>query len=277
LDLAAYNPPSAFVLLHAFTIAPGGDRFWMGWSRSTTVAGNTTDELVVRAFDPDGVPITSEIVLPTVHGIGPTVVMKATPANGLVATWSEYGSNYAAMAQAQIDRDGTVLWSSRQDTGGAPGPCCVFPLFDESSTWLTWRAASMSSADAAHGVRLDSAGQFVGVPTSASAFSTELLAPIDSSFLAGWSNRFTASGGRFHATATVFAAPYPDDSRQFNHLEYAEFDAGSANLAVGMTQARRLVLDGLAAPSLVRPVVFDDRVLLLTDDGSTLKPVLIWR
>lgn len=279
LDLATYNPVGAFLQLRAFTIAPGGDRFWMGWTRTTVSAGTSHDDLLVRAFDPDGVPIGPEIALPTSQGVGPIVVMQATPSNGLIATWTEYGSGYGASAQSRIDSDGSVLWTAREDTSNTLGgaPCCMFSLFDEGSTWLTWRAAFTGAPDQAHGVRVDAAGRFVGVTTDASAFASESLAALDASFLVGWSQQFTAIQGHFHATAKVFSAPYPDDTRQFNHLEYAEFDATPGNLAAGMKQVRRAVVDGLVTPPQVPPIVFDDRVLLLTDNGSTLQPTLIWR
>jgi hypothetical protein len=180
-----------------------------------------------------------------VKSIDLAVLMQATPDNVLIATWHEYGSNYNAMAQARLDRNGSVVWASRQDSSNVLWPCCLSPLVDGSSAWLAWRSTMLSSTD--HW------------------------------FLASWPSRITADAGRFHVSATVFGAPYPDDARQFNHLQYAEFDAGLANLATGITQIRRFALDGVTSPSLVNPIVFDDRVLLLTDDGGTLKPVVVWR
>ncbi len=277
IDLAAFNDPSAFILLRDFAWAPGCDRFWMVWLRRTVTAGSTQDELVARSFDPDGQAVSPEIVLPSVNGVGVSVLVRVTDSNGVLVTWSESGSSYAASAQAQLDRDGNLLWSARELLESLPGPCCVFPIGDVTGTWLTWRGDPAFGTDGAYGVRLDDAGQFVGAPSDGSAFASELLSQLDASFSIGWPTRFSARDGQFHATATVFGAPYPDDARAFNHLEYAQFDAGSGSLKAGLRQTKRMVLDGLVSTPQVRPFVLEDRVLILADDGAALRPTIIWR
>lgn len=272
LNLADFNPVNAFIQLRAFAIAPRGDRFWMAWLRSTVSAGNSTWQIVLRAFDPNGNALGGELVLVSTPSTLSSVLITATPDNGVLATWSENGS----VAQARVASGGAVQWLSRQNTGGVPGPT-VFPLADGDTSWLAWRNPSNGVGDAAYGVRLDTSGQFVGVGTSAAAFSSERLTAIDSDFFAGWPSRFMVRDGRLFACAQVFSAPYPDDSRAFGHVEYAEFDGGTGRWASALAQTRRFPLDGIVAAPSVSPIVLSDRVLLLTDDGGTLKPVVVWR
>jgi hypothetical protein len=278
IDLAAYNPAGASLQMYGFTATPGGDRFWVGWRRTISGSGVSTDQLLVRSFDPDGTPISPEIVLPSSNYIGPAAVMTATPTNGILVTWSEYGSSIAARAQTRLDAAGQVIWSSREDgadiAGG--GPNVIFPLFDEGSTWLGWRASYVGDIDRAHGVRLNAVGSFVGVGTVSSAFSSEELTPLNTDYLAAWPHAITATQGHFHAMAQVLSSPYGDTSPS-NHLEYTEFDAGPDSLMAGLAPVRRLPLVGLVRASQVPPIVFGDRVLLLTDDGATLQPAVIWR
>lgn len=277
IDLSALNDVNAFVQLAAFTWEPGGDRFWLVWKRTTTAAGVSRDEVLARSFDANGQAVSGELALATRDGVGPTVIARATPTSGLLVTWTEYSSNGTANAQTQLDRDGGTQWTSHQPGTAGSGPCCLFPWSDASGTWLTWRGPSGSGEDEAYGVRIDASGRFVGVATGDAAFASERLTVVDASFGARLPQRMAVRESRIHTTATVFGAPYADDDRAFNHLEYAEFELGAGAMAAGMRQSRRLVLgDGLAEP-VVRPFVLDDRILLLTDDGVTLRPAIVWR
>lgn len=279
IDLSALNDPNAFVLLRALVWQPGGDRFWLVWRRTTTSAGTSRDELLARSFDADGQPVSGEVALAARDSVSTIVVAKATATSGLLVTWAETGSGGSANAQSRLDRDGQVLWTSRQATSGAPGPCCVFPWSDATGAWLTWRGpdTSPTGADEAYGVRIDASGRFVGVATDAAAFDSERLSAIDADFGALLPQQMTVQDGRIHSTARVFGVPYADQGIATNHLVYAEFDLGAGAMATGVRQSRRLVLGGLTSVPDVRPIVLDDRILLLTDDGATLKPAIVWR
>lgn len=279
IDLSALNDFTAFVQLSAFTWEPGGDRFWMVWRRTTTTAGTSRDELLARSFDADGQAVSAEIALASLNSVGTTIIARATPTSGLLVTWTESSSSGTANAQTRLDRDGRTQWTSRQTSTAGPGPCCLFPWSDATGTWLTWRGLETSGTgtDEAYGVRLDASGRFVGVATNDAAFASERLTVVDAGLGAKLPQRMAVREGRIHTTATVFGAPYADDARAFNHLVYAEFDLGTGAMASGMRQSRRLVLGGLVSEPLVRPFVLDDRILLLTDDGVTLKPAIVWR
>ncbi|MBC7995880.1 MAG: hypothetical protein H7Z15_21850 [Rhizobacter sp.] len=275
IDLQALNAPGAFLRITSLAIAPGGTRLWLSWQRSALdTSGNYRDALLAREFDVDGAPAGGEIELAGGIGLGSTVLARPSASNGLILSWSEYAPSQA-MVQAKLRADGSVAWRSRQSSNSVLAPCCVAPLDDTTGTWLTWRS-ERASVSVLHGVRVDDSGRFVGVPTDDSVYASQEL-PIDAEFSPAWPYATTFREGRFHAAAKVWSAPHANDPRVYNHLEYAEFNAGPGALAAGMTRTRRVVLDGLVEPSMVAPFVFDDRVLLLTDDGQTLRPAVIWR
>ena len=275
IDLVALNEPDSTLLSETFTSHPGGARFWLVWERYVPVSGGTRKELLARSFDPDGQPTSGEILLTVRSGIERPVAT-ATPTDGLVVTWVDGTAGTAVNVQTELNQDGQVLWTSTQQNMQALGPDSVRVWADTAGTWLTWYGKQPDGSYAAYGVRVDDEGRFVGVATNADAFATQRLAAIDADFAPTYSAA-SVNEGRIHAVATIYGAPFPGDPSLDHHLYYAEFDLGPANAAAGIRETRRLVLGNRVRAPAVPPIVLDDRIILLTDDGSFLAPVIIWR
>lgn len=280
IDATAYQPPDAFVTGRYLSFSPGtNDRLWLTWIWKTNLITEPVDHLVVRAFRFDGTPLTDNIELPTTASLGSKPLTTVTTSGGLIATWNDSGSGTDPWqsAQAELDKNGQLLWITREVTGGWPGPDIIWPIQDESTTWLLWRQSSQGTDQNPYGVRLDATGNFVGVGTDVNAFSSQTVGAIDSWFLEGWPRQTNAHDGHFFSTATVNSPAFPNEDMPTGHLEFLELDAGTGNLATEMRPVKRLTISGLVFPSELKPFVFDDRVILLPDNGNTLQPVVIWR
>ena len=277
IDTTALEAPNTFFDVVGLVPSQGGGRFWLIWSRQQVTGGTAQNDLRVLGHDADGRPATPVITIPAPNLFGDRPTFGTRNDDSLLLSWSEIPGGVPANTQALVGSDGSLRWRSSQPGSGLPGPCCLFPLSDSTGTWLTWRVAAGNDRLESYGVRVDDAGQFVGVATDASAFSSERLAGLDEWFSARLPLGFTVADGRFFAAARVNAPPYADSAFPGSHLAFAEFDPGAGRLASGLRALRRIPLDPLVTPPDTPPIVLDDRVLLLTDDGSALRPVVVWR
>lgn len=277
IDTTALEAPNTFFDVVGLVPSQGGGRFWLIWWRQQVTGGTAQNDLRVLGHDADGHPATPVLTIqaPNLFGGRPTFGTRGD--DSLLLSWSEVPSGVPANAQALVGPDGSLRWRSSQPGNGLPGPCCLFPLADSTGTWLTWRTDIGSGSFQSFGVRLDDAGQFVGVTTDASAFTSERLSVLDEWFSARLPLGFTVADGRFFAAARVGTPPYADSAFPASHLAFAEFDPGPGSLATGLRAVRRIPLDPLVSAPDVAPIVLGDRVLLLTDDGSALRPVVVWR
>lgn len=266
-----------FKLLARTAIPRSADRIWALWYCQSTQGGTSIPSLRLQAFDLNGRSIVGPLNLPATQPSSFGVSLTTTPSSGVVASWKEQGSDIASLAQAHVDRDGSLRWSARQRFDGVSMPDYVAPIVDETGTWLAARAGFSTETMQGFGARLDSNGQFVGADNSGAGLMDERLPVLDASLLVGWPHSFVATGGRFHAMGVSYGQAYASIGAAQNYLAYTEFDAGTGRLTTGLVPARRIALPDFAKAPAVPPIVRADRVLLLTDDGLTLRPSLIWR
>jgi hypothetical protein len=279
-DLVTVDPTSTYGWV-VFGAAPGADRIWLAWQRSRTVAGNTTDEIVARAIGADGTALGPEIVFAATDIVAGETIQVAPRLDGVVVAWKEFNtSSLVTNHVVLLAKDGQVVFADKLDVtpNGFIDVPIVRPLTDGASTWLGWVNPANAdpgtglTAPAPYGARFD-AGGAVGLADGSALAPFSVL---DADVVNDWPVRFQASSGHLVGMSNGSGLLEPGDTQQQNWLAVQDYDAGAGALTATATLASRYRLPGLQAPA-VNPIVFDDRVLVLTDDGFGLTPTVIWR
>jgi hypothetical protein len=154
---------------------------------------------------------------------------------------------------------------------------------DASTAWLVWTGPTAASAQALvpHGLRLDAAASPVGTATDTASLLAASLGGLTGALAGdGWWLRLKAVGDRWFSFARDFGLMFPDDPVQQTWLDYREFDVGTAAPS-GAMQTRMALRIPMERELTIPPIVFQDRVLLLTEDfsprGLFIRPVVVWR
>lgn len=282
LDLSGGRANTLSEELTDLAASIGSSRAWLLWSRSwQSQFGQTAQEVVLRAFDANGVLATPEIRFPsTSQLIDSSSLRLAVRGDAAVVTWHEFDtSGNTTDRVVSVDAGGNVTLNATINNPSAAGfTAPIFrPLADTNNLWLQWSGASASSSQAtAHALRLDAAGLPVDANSDPAGLLAAMVSPWDDELTAGWPSRFVANEGTWYGIGEGSGHLFADDQVTRRWLTVAALNPGarSPTGAVQTLLKYRIPVD----PTLNSlPIVFPDRVLLLTSVGGELRPTVIWR
>ncbi|MEO8299282.1 MAG: hypothetical protein ABI574_15885 [Burkholderiales bacterium] len=274
-DWAGHGPSGSFESLMGFVLAPSKDRIWLWWQRSYSVAGNPTNEIVVRAVGLDGSFVTPEAVTVLTSGSTASSVQLSARVAGAVLLIRETNTSSVTNARwislnasgASSERS-SASWPSTRD----------WLLSDGVNLWLSWNGPTVSSptADVPHGVRLDASASFVGVADNVPGLTASVASILDDEIQGAWTRTASAVSGSWFLTGQGFGKLFPEDPVNTSWLTYAEYSPGAGAVAGNVSEVMKVRLPyGTATTPPI--FVFDDRVLLLTAKDGLLMPTVIWR
>ncbi len=264
----------------SFMADPGAPVMWAVWRRLFTAGpGVQANEIVLRRIDDSGV-VGDEVRIAL---DSTTVDVRARPrADGLVITWVDYEPTGEYANRIVIVSNGGVqgtqqAWVTPRPSGATSWPSLEI-LANGSASWLVWNGPSAGTqALSPHGLRIDAAGVPIGSLTdNASLLSASLDALTDTAADGNWWSRMATSGNRWFSASRDFGLVYADDPLPRFWLDYRELDVGAGALGGNLQTRMRLRLSA-EQPLSMLPIVFPDRVLLMTDNGLSVKPTVVWR
>jgi hypothetical protein len=253
---------------------------WAIWQRSFTAAPSVQGwEIVLRRIDDTGL-LGNEVRL-TLDATARQVRAKPR-SDGLVVTWVDYASTGEYTNKVVlVSNAGAVVaeqsWVVPRPVGSFDWPS-LDVLSNDGIAWLLWNGPSATSnALSPHGLRLDALAGPVATTTDTASLLAATIDGLDGAVAAdAWWSRLSAARGRWFTTARAFGLIYADDPAPRYWLDYRELDPGLG--ALGANVRTRMALRIPAEqPLYVQPIVFDDRVLLLTDDAQFVRATVIWR
>jgi hypothetical protein len=261
---------------------PGADRFWLVWSRLHSEGLTVTSEIVVQAVRVDGTSAAPEVVLPIPDDTYMTseTFQLAVGDDGVVVAWQQLPPRpVTELRVAKVTNAGQLAYSHSLDVvpNGPYGLHGVRPLADGTGAWLVWsNPGSLQDHPTPYGARMD-AGGVAGIDDGSA------LAPLD--VLAGqpvgwaWANGFTVSSGHFIGTMEIIDDKiFEDDVAPTGGMQLADLDAGQGALATSVSVSGLMTLPGVRIGEMkMNPPVFDDRILVLSNNGRALTPTVIWR
>ncbi len=264
----------------SFVSDPAAPLAWAIWQRSFTATPSVQAwEIVLRRLDSTGL-LGGEIRLAL--DSTSTQVRARPTANGMVVTWVDYAATGEYTNRVVfVSNSGAIAndqgWVTPRPTGSSDWPT-LNVLTDAGTAWLLWDGPTASSdALSPHGLRLDAAGSPVGTGVDTAALRAASIGVLDGAAAAGgWWSRLTATGGHWYTIAQTIGLVYPDDPAPSFWLDLREFNPGAGALA-GNIQTQLMFRIPTQQPLYVPPIVFDDRILLLTDDAQFVRPTVIWR
>jgi hypothetical protein len=263
---------------------PGAPVMWARWERMYSLpGGGVSFEIVLRRLG-DGGMVGPEIRIPIDQTS--TNVRTRPHSDGLIVTWLDYEPTGDHTSRVVLVlNDGSVAadrsWVTPRSEGSDWPALNV--LSHSSTAWLVWGGPTATSAQAVvpHGLRLDAAANPVGMATDTTSLLAAGLNGLTGAMASdGWWLRLSAVGNRWFAFARDFGQLFPDDPEQQTWIDYREFDVGSGAPS-GSMQTRMALRIPAERELTIPPIVFSDRVLLLTEDfsqsGLFIRPVVIWR
>jgi hypothetical protein len=270
----------------SITAAAGADRIWLAWHRSYFVSpGNVADEIVLRAIDGGGNFVSDEILFPTRAGLYDLQI--AANSIGVTLSWKDVDVNGVMwLRYVQVKSSGGVTFDNRLPepqnwfAGGYEQPR-IAPVVDENNLWLLWNGVTDSSfvPPVPHGLRIDGAGNVVGTSADAAGVNAATISPFDSDFTdVNWPLRVATVGGNWFVTGKGFGYMYSEDTTRIPWLTYGEYAPGVGALTGTIREVMKVHVPlPMPQTNIVQPIVFDDRVLLLPDDGIQTLPTVVWR
>lgn len=265
-----------------FGAHPGGPWIWVAWQRSfNALPGQVLSEIVVRAVGGDGVSTIPERTFAVASNVQPGSVRVSAQPGGAVVTWSELDTSSITTARAALVTNvGVVQFDASPivQAGTFPGTVGVaVPISDGTTTWLAWTNGLPTSVPGTlmqqpYGVQLDAAGNGLGAPASAA-----LPAAVDATFI-DWPAGVVADSAHLFATGMAFGLAFPNDHQQKTMMTFADYAAGAGPLASTINKAATYRVPGVNKDPSNPPIVFADRILVLSQTGSFyLQPTVVWR
>jgi hypothetical protein len=259
---------------------------WVVWHRDYSLgSGQRANEVVVRRLAADGSTSAPELTIPVANSMSGGSLRLEVRFDGATLNWSEDGAQ-ATMRAVRLDNAGHVVWNQSLPLPWGIGAGPAMSWSDTSSTVMGWSQDAMpgfhatpSAAGAVpHGVRLDSGGNVVGIGSDAASLAAAQLSGIDGDVALDWPLLVVANNGHLFGTGTGNGFLFADDKYTTPWLTFAEYDvSGTSSLSTSIRPVNLYHIPGLTLSRVIKPVVFSDRVLLLTESAGELRPVVIWR
>lgn len=261
---------------------PGASRFWVVWKRFYMPApGSTAIEVVVREVAADGSLPGAELRIPVDAPMADDIRPVALQ-DGVALTWSSPNmatggrfSRYVVVDRVRgIQVDKTFVLNDPAALGSVRAGI----LAGGADTWLTWVGPSAADATASlpHAWRLDGAGTVVGTGSDLASALAAVVSPLDAAFTDRWPGRVAVASGQWFALGSGVGPLYAGHAYPRRFVAFGQFDPGAAGVT-GQLRAVAGYTIPLEPVNALRPLVFDDRVLLLADDGFALRPTVVWR
>ena len=281
-DFSNERPNTIFEGNWTFSAHPGSPWLWVAWQRTVFAPSdpNPTVEIVLRAVAGDGTSTLPERSFAVTDFLQSSSIRLSALPDATLLTWNEFDSSSVMTARAvRVSNAGALSFDTRPVvvTEVFPGTTGIMiPVSDAATTWLAWFGTAATpvpgmNAATAFGVRLDAMGQAVGAPASAA-----LPAAVDPLFI-DWPAGLVADAGHLFATGTGFGLAFPNDHQSTILMTYADFAAGTGPLASSIARSATYRIPGVNK-DLVDPIVFPDRVLILSQTGNFfLRPTVLWR
>jgi hypothetical protein len=260
-----------------FTSEASAPVMWAWWERAYSVAGQPGREVVLRRIDGSGF-VGDEVRL-AVNG-STTNLRAGAHAGGIVVTWVDVHAIGGYVNRVvMVSNAGTVTadtaWVVPRPAGASGWPALEV-VTRETSVWLAWNGpTSASDTLSPHAVLLGATGLPLGVGTdTASLLAATVDAISGATAFDAWWLRVGTGPQTWYATGRDFGFVYADDPVQRYWIDLREVRPPGAALGGELLSAFRIPQD---QPLVIPPVVFDDRVLLLTDDAQSVRPTVVWR
>ncbi|CAD5366809.1 conserved exported hypothetical protein [Rubrivivax sp. A210] len=279
VDLSGGRADTIFESEALISGAPGSDRLWLFWQRSTI--SSLRPEMVLRAIDAQGSPATPETRLAS-FSLAPTMMrLAARPGGGAMVSWQELDTSARVTTRvAWVNADGSVAvdrtlpWGDSQSgLVGVP-----VPLSDSTRQWLFWSGADPAgAANMPHAVQLDAFGQPIGVGTDTSSLRAASLVALGSDGAPFDRQLWAVSGGRVFAQMQAFGPIDAGTTLSSNWVRVVELNIEAGGFPAGTLLASEWRIPLPTTLQGPEPLVFDDRLLLFTDDGDASRPTVVWR
>lgn len=258
-------------------------RFWAVWTRmySKPGTGAIGAEIVLREISADGSLPSGEIRIAV---DGPAIYDLRTVAfqDGVALTYSEpdmvaggWYNRYLVidrLGNVQVDKKFVINDPTRM-------PSSVASLLAAGSdVWLAWTGPSATDPTASlpHAWRLDASGAVVGTGADVQAALAAVVSPLDTTFNSNWPSKVAVANGQWFAVGSGFGPVYPGHAYPRRFITFGQFDPGASSVT-GSVRALSNYTIPLEPANALTPLVFDDRVLLLADDGYAMRPTVIWK
>jgi hypothetical protein len=229
--------------------------------------------------------VSDEILFPTRAGLYDLQI--AANSIGVTLSWKDVDINGVMwLRYVQVKYSGGVSFDKRLPQpqnwfSGGYGQPCLTPVVDENNIWLLWNGVTDSSfvPPVPHGLRIDDAGNVVGTSADAAGVNAATISPFDSDFTdVNWPLRVATVGGNWFVTGKGFGYMYSEDTTRIPWLTYGEYAPGVGALTGTIREVMKVHVPlPMPQTNIVQPIVFDDRVLLLPDDGIQTLPTVVWR
>lgn len=268
-----------------------GSKLWVLWFK-VSYTPSTREDLVLRAFDAQGNPVTPEHVLePGVDGTQVTDAHLSADSGQVVATWASTGFYERALRYAVLTpAPGTPVVTTFVATRSVPqlnaADKTLRPVAGVGAAALVWSGQILTDTDSytgpsvdrsLRGVRLDSTSSVTRSTTG--AINTELLR-VTSSPTDAVLRTANLGGALVVSNSQLYGKFYDDDLAETNFSEIAQFPVGTSALASATPTLTRVRQSGNATGaemgSVQHVVALSDRVLLIGGSGTVVTSIL-WK
>lgn len=259
-----------------FVASPGATVGWVVWERRLW-ADIAQGWWVARAFNASGWVGAEQLVPQDAQAGSLSAVPKG---DALALTWTQGTpqSQHRLHTALLSPQSAPVIAQWRDDVPNLNGFFEAQLLNDGSNQWLTW-LRSVNGRLESFAMRLDARLQPVGMPSTWEALQAAALLPqptVEDGNQLLEQQRWASDGGWWQVLRQ-WGRAHPEDLPA-HFLELRLLDPGPAAPAGALREQRRIRLEfgeGLAAPPMAFPQHW--LLLVLTDQGRTTVPVVVWR